>query len=315
MEFFFGYPEVTGTDADMLDAGPIDEIAAAAEAAGFDGISLTEHPAPGARWLASGGHQTLDPFVALGFAAAVTTRLRLLTHLAVAPYRNPFLLAKAAATVDKLSGGRMVLGLGVGYHKAEFFALGVDFEERNILFDEALDVLGLHWSGEPFSYSALHFDARDVQARPRPVQDPIPIWIGGNSRLSRRRAAERAQGWMPMPGGPELTTTTRTPQIADDDTLAAMIAGVQEDAAAAGRSPVDVNWTYRDPALLADPTREADRHREAFAAYEKMGVTSLVVSTHSRDTRTTLGFLEAFGATYLPGAVEPGAGRAGAAGS
>jgi probable F420-dependent oxidoreductase len=305
MEYYFSYPEMTGSDADMLDAGPIGEVAAAAEAAGFHGISLTEHPIPGARWLASGGHQTLDPFVGLAFAAAVTTRLRLLTHLSVAPYRNPNLLAKAAASVDKLSGGRMVLGLGVGYHKAEFFALGVDFAERNVLFDEALDVLGLHWSGAPFSYQGQHFDSRDVVARPRPVQDPIPIWIGGNSRLSRRRAAERAQGWMPMPGGPELTTTTRTPQIADDDVLAAMIDEVQRDAAAAGRGPVDVCWTYLAPDLLADP----DRHREAFAAYEKMGVTSLVVSTHSRDPRTTLGFLEAFGATYLSGPGLSGAGR------
>ena len=71
--------------------------------------------------------------------------MRLLTYLAVAPYRNPFLLAKAAATVDKLSGGRFILGLGAGYHKTEFFALGVDFEERNALFDEALEVLPLHW--------------------------------------------------------------------------------------------------------------------------------------------------------------------------
>jgi probable F420-dependent oxidoreductase len=301
MEFYFGYPETTGTDADLLDAGPIGEVAAAAEAAGFHGLSLTEHPVPGARWLGAGGHQTLDPFVALGFAAAVTTHLRLLTHLAVAPYRNPFLLAKAAATVDKLSGGRMVLGLGVGYHKAEFFALGVDFDERNQLFDEALDVLGLHWSGEPFSYRARHFDARDVIARPRPVQDPIPIWIGGNSRLSRRRAAERAQGWMPMPGGPELTTTTRTPQIDSDDALAAMIADVQRDAAAAGRGPVDINWTSLDAGLRTDPTQDADRHREAFAAYERMGVTSIVVSTKSRETSATLDFLAAFGATYLEG--------------
>jgi probable F420-dependent oxidoreductase len=311
MEFFFAYPEVTGTDDDMLDAGPLGEVAAAAERAGFHGMSLTEHPLPGARWLASGGHQTLDPFVGLAFAAAVTTRLRLLTHLSVAPYRNPGLLAKAAATVDKLSGGRMVLGLGVGYHKAEFFALGVDFEERNPLFDEVLDVLPLHWSGEPFSYHGLHFDARDVVARPRPVQDPIPVWIGGNSRLSRRRAAERAQGWMPMPGGPELTTTTRTPQIADDATLAAMIAEVQRDAAAAGRGPIDISWTYRDQALRTDPTADADRHREAFASYEKMGVTSLVVSVRSRDTRTTLDFLEAFGATYLSGASPSGSGLSG----
>jgi hypothetical protein len=90
----------------MLELGALDEVAAAAEKAGFDAISLTEHPIPGAAWLESGGHQSLDPFVALGFAAAATTRLRLMTNLVVARYRNPFLLAKAAATRRQGRGRR-----------------------------------------------------------------------------------------------------------------------------------------------------------------------------------------------------------------
>src|SRR5690348_12676801 len=120
MRFVYDYPLKSGSAGNMLDAGPVPEVAAAAESAGFDGFGLTEHPVPGARWLDRGGHQSVDPFVALGAAAATTTRIRLLTHLAVAPYRNPFLLAKAAATVDLMSGGRMTLGLGGGYHKTEF---------------------------------------------------------------------------------------------------------------------------------------------------------------------------------------------------
>src|SRR3954468_13899458 len=115
MQFMFQYPETTGTDRDMLDPGPVDEVARAAEGAGFDGLSFTAHPIPGARWLQSGGHQSLDPFVALAFAAAVTSPIRLLTYLSGAPSGNPFLLAKAAATVDRLSGGRFILGLGTGY--------------------------------------------------------------------------------------------------------------------------------------------------------------------------------------------------------
>lgn len=299
MQFFFAYPEITGTDDDMLDAGALDDVARALERVGFDGLSLTEHPIPGERWLANGGHQTLDPFVGLGFAAAVTTRLRLLTHLSLATYRNPFLLAKTTATVDKLSGGRMVLGIGVGYLKSEFFALGVDFAERNALFDEVLDVLPLHWRGEPFSYKGLHFDARDVIARPRPVQDPIPIWIGGNARISRRRAALRAQGWMPMPGGPQLSTTARTVHIPDLATLGGMIDEVQQDAAGAGRGPIEIMWTYLDRSI-GQPTVDADRHREAFAELERVGVTSLVVSPKTKEGPATLEFIEAFGRTYLP---------------
>ena len=194
MKFILQYPEVTGLDRDMLDCGDVGEMAALAEAAGFDGISFTEHPAPGANWLTHGGHQTLDPFIALAFAAAATERLRLLTYLSVVPYRNPLLLAKSAASLDRLSNGRFTLGIGTGYHKTEFFALGVDFDERNDVFDEALDVLPRAWSGEPFSYAGRHFEARNVVQRPRPTQQPIPIWIGGNSQRSRRRVAASARG-------------------------------------------------------------------------------------------------------------------------
>ncbi|MEU9017705.1 LLM class F420-dependent oxidoreductase [Actinomadura sp. NPDC048394] len=299
MRFIFHYPETGGLDGDVLDAGPLRDVAAAAERAGFDGLSLSEHPVPGARWLASGGHQTLDPFVALGYVAAATERLRLLTHLAVAPYRNPFLLAKAAATLDKLSGGRLILGLGTGYQKSEFHALGVDIDERNALFDETLDVLPLHWSGEPFGYQGRHFSARDVIARPRPVQDPIPVWIGGNSRLSRRRVAERAQGWMPMTGGAQLSTTARTPALGTLDELAAAVSEMRDAAAAAGRDDrIDVLHSYQGPGIEA-PAADADRHREALGEIEKAGVTWVLVSSRTASLPATLEFLDSFGATYL----------------
>ncbi|MEU6749358.1 LLM class F420-dependent oxidoreductase [Spirillospora sp. NPDC046719] len=299
MRFIFHYPETGGLDGDVLDAGPLRDVAAAAERAGFDGLSLSEHPVPGARWLASGGHQTLDPFVALGYVAAATERLRLLTHLAVAPYRNPFLLAKAAATLDRLSGGRLILGLGTGYQKSEFHALGVDMEERNALFDEALDVLPLHWNGEPFGYQGRHFSARDVIARPRPVQDPIPIWIGGNPRLRRRRVAERAQGWMPMTGGAQLSATARTPALGSLDELAAAVSEMREAAAAAGRDDrIDVLHSYQGPGIET-PAADADRHREALGEIEKAGVTWVLVSSRTASLPATLEFLESFGATYL----------------
>jgi probable F420-dependent oxidoreductase len=307
LRFIYHYPETNGADADMLGPGPLHEVAAAAEKAGFGGLSLTEHPVPGARWLESGGHQSLDPLVALGYAAAATRSLKLLTNLVVAPYRNPFLLAKAAATVDKLSGGRLILGLGTGYNKSEFHALGVDFDERNTLFDEALDTLPLHWKGEPFSYHGTHFDARDVIARPRPVQQPIPIWIGGNSRLSRRRVAQRAQGWMPMMGPPQLSVTARTAAITSLGQLTGMIREVRDAAAGAGRTePIDILSSYRDQSI-ENPRAEADRHREALAELEQAGVTNVIVSSHTRDPEATLEFLDAFGDTYL--SASPAGGR------
>jgi probable F420-dependent oxidoreductase len=299
MRFFYHYPETNGTEGDMLDAGPLLDVAVTAERSGFTGIALTEHPVPGARWLASGGHQSLDPLVALGYVAAATQRLQLLTHLVVAPYRNPFLLAKAAATADRLSGGRLILGLGAGYQKSEFYALGVDMAERNALFDEALDVLPLHWRGEPFSYHGRHFDARDVIARPRPARNPIPIWIGGNSRLSRRRVAERAQGWMPMMGPPQLSVTAQTAAITSLAQLADMIKEVRDAADAAGRTDsIEVLSSYQDRSI-GSPAVEPDRHSEALAELEKAGVTSVVVTSDTHTPMATLEFLQAFGQTYL----------------
>jgi probable F420-dependent oxidoreductase len=279
----------------MLDAGPVGELAKAAEDAGFMGFGLTEHPAPTEKWMSHGGHQTLDPFVALGAAAAVTNRIKLITYLTVTPYRNPMLLAKSAATVDLLSGGRFVLGMGTGYLKAEFRALGVDFDERNELFDEALDVLRLHWSGEPFSYQGRHFEARDVVALPAPP-GPLPIWIGGNSSLTRRRVAERGQGWMPLTGPEQLFTTARTPALQEGAQLAEAVTELRAAAGARGAS-LDVLITYNDP--LGDGRSDAARHQEAFDELASAGVTWVSVSGSSSSRAESLGFIERFGATYL----------------
>jgi probable F420-dependent oxidoreductase len=301
MRFMFQYPETHGADTDLLDAGPVAELAVAAERAGFLGFALTEHPAPNAKWLAAGGHQTLDPFVALGGAATVTSRIQLLTYLAVLPYRNPLLVAKAATTVDRLSNGRFILGVGTGYLKAEYAALGVDFEERLALFDEALEVLPLHWRGEPFDFKGRHFEARGIQAMPRPLRNPIPIWIGGNSKASRRRVAERAQGWMPMIApehvGDALFKTVRTPPLSSPVETKAQI----DEVRAAGRArgaELDFTMVYLDT-TIRDPRRDADRHREAFAALEATGFTWVVINPPTAPRAAMLDFLAAFGETYL----------------
>jgi probable F420-dependent oxidoreductase len=299
VRFIYQYPETHGTDADMLDAGPIGDVAATAEAAGWHGIAFTEHPMPGARWLDAGGHQSLDPFAALAHAAAVTTQMRLLTNLAVVPYRNPFLLARAAATVDKLSNGRFILGAGTGYLKTEFRALGVDFDERNALFDEALDVLPRFWSGEPFSYRGRHFDARDVIALPRPVQNPIPIWIGGNSKLTLRRVATRAQGWLPLLSYVDISATTRTPNLGSIDELADRIAELRELSGARAGS-LDIAGAYTDPTILA-VDGDIARHRDAFAQLAAAGVTWVIVQGPAGSADASRKFLETFASAYLRG--------------
>ena len=167
---------------------------------------MTDHPAPDAKWLAGGGHHALDPFVALSFAAAATTRIRVQTHILVLPYRNPLLTAKSVLSLDVLSGGRVILGVAPGYLKPEFAALGVDFDERNELTDEAIDVMRQLWTDGEIETVGRHFRTRGTTMRPPVVQKPHPpIWIGGNSTAAIRRAAERGQGWVPFPNPGGLT--------------------------------------------------------------------------------------------------------------
>ncbi|CAB4365004.1 MAG: TIGR03619 family F420-dependent LLM class oxidoreductase [Actinobacteria bacterium] len=297
MQFMFQYPDFHGTNGSMLDAGPVTDVAKTCEDAGWNGISFTEHPAPGAKWLDAGGHQTLDPFVALGAAAAVTNRIKLLTYLTVVPYRNPLMLAKSAATVDLISNGRMILGTGTGYLKGEYRALGVDIEERNTLFDEALDVLPLHWSGEPFSYEGTHFSARDVIARPAPVQRPIPIWIGGNAKLTLRRVGERAQGWMPLLGDEALAKTTRSPQLASIDAISERLELLKEYAGDRFAS-LDLVVPYLDQSVF-EPQVDSNKHREQFAQIRELGATWVVIPGPIGNAPLAQHFLEAFAAEYI----------------
>jgi probable F420-dependent oxidoreductase len=275
MKFSLGYP-LLHHPADDAFSSPdfLAEFARVAEEHGYDSVNLTEHPIPGDRWLGAGGHHALDPFVGLAFAAAATHHIRLLTNLTVLPYRNPFLLAKSVASLDRVSNGRVILGVGTGYLKPEFFALGVDFEERNELFDEAIEVCRLVWTGDSITYTGRHFSARGNSAQPTPVQDPLPIWIGGNARRTRERVARVAQGWMPMWNPPEFAPTRRSPVLADLEDLRRMLADLHRLRAEAGRDdPLDVMFMAMDSALPGTPDWEPRRHRDAIRAQAELGVT------------------------------------------
>ncbi len=187
------------------------EIAQLVERLGFNGANVTDHPCPTARWRDSGGHDAQDPFVMLSFIAAATKTLRLQTGILVLPYRNPFIAARSASTLDVFSNGRVTLGVGAGYLKGEYFALGVDFDKRNELMDEYILAMKAAWSGEEFNFEGTGYSARGNRVRPKPVQNPHPpIYIGGNSKRALRRAVELADGWNPFFTGGLSTNTTRT---------------------------------------------------------------------------------------------------------
>lgn len=136
--------------------------------------------------------------------------IRLMPNIVVLTYRNPFLVPKAGAAVDLLSGGRFTLAVGVGYLKREFAALGVDYEKRTNSFEEALDVIRDIWTNDSVSFEGQTFTARGITAHPRPVSDPYPpIWIEGNTGAARDRVAKRGDGWSLSPHLPGWPTQFR----------------------------------------------------------------------------------------------------------
>lgn len=296
MRFSLTYPLLHHPAPPELFTGKaVAEVARAAEAAGFDALAFTEHPMPSDRWLNAGGHDALDPFIALTWAAAVTERLRLLTNITVVAYRNPFLLAKTVATLDALSGGRMILGAAAGYLKSEFRALGVDFDERNELFDEALEVLAMTWSGEPVTYEGRHFSAAGNQLVPVPVQQPPPLWIGGNSTVARRRAVHHGQGWMPFPNPPQTNRVVRTASIWTPDDLAPLIDELSTWTREAGRDPLDIHFGGAGGGTPGAPDFDPGHHRANVDELEAIGVTWTGAGTAGDDLASVLTGIEAYG--------------------
>jgi probable F420-dependent oxidoreductase len=298
VRFILQYPEATGSEIDLLDAGAVPEVAAAAEAAGWNGIAFTEHPAPSSRWLETGGHQSVDPFVALASAAAVTTDLALVTNLSVVPYRNPLLLAKTAATLNRMSEGRFKLGAGAGYLKSEFFALGVDFDERNALFEEALEVMTLHWRGTPFDFEGRHFSARSIQALPAPRHHAVPIWMGGNSDAALRRAARYAAGWMPMTAPATVAKTARTPPVTNTEELRERLATL-ERFAGDRFGDLELIMGYSGP-RLASFDRDAEQVRQRIGELEELGVDWVFVGPPWTPAPGPVEWLQGFAESFIP---------------
>ncbi|BDY33316.1 MULTISPECIES: LLM class F420-dependent oxidoreductase [Mycolicibacterium] len=288
---------------DLVSGGGVAAVAAAAEAAGFHGFGFTDHPAPSQRWLDAGGHDAVDPFVAMAFAAATTTTLRLVPNIIVLPYRNPFVVAKSGATLDLLSGGRFTLAVGVGYLKREFAALGVAYGERAALFDEALQVIRGIWSTDDYTFEGTHFNARGVTAHPRPASPP-PIWIGGNTGAARARVAAHGDGWCPFAAPPGLAATAGTATIDSLDRLAAGIDDLRARLAIAGREPssIDIVFNNFEGGNPGADDFNADAYLAGVEKLAALGVTWLHVTLPGDSLAHALEAVERFGTTVIAAA-------------
>ena len=255
---------------EFLTIEAITRMVQAMDKAGFDATFVTDHPAPSSRWVENGGHATLDPFVALSVAAAASPRVRLHTHILVLAYRNPFIVAKSAASLDALSGGRFTMGIGTGYLKPEYAAVGVPFEERGAITDESIAVMRRAWTGEAVEFKGRHFEARDAMVLPTPKQkNGVPIWAGGNAERAIRRAVELCEGWCPFPVEGIVTRTARTDELANIGQLKEKLAYAHDHAARIGRTdPLTIcmgRWTGvsdMQPNSLGEATKAIDDYAE-----------------------------------------------------
>ena len=174
-------------------------VARACDRAGFFYVAVCDHvcvPRPQAPAMSTVWY---DPIATLGFLAAATERVRLLSYVWIAGYRHPLQTAKAFLTLDALSGGRAILGVGAGHLEGEFATLGVEFAGRGKRLDEAIDVVSKAFLDEYPEHDGPTWRVHDVGLRPRPVQQPRPpIWVGGNTPAALRRAAARGDGWLPQ---------------------------------------------------------------------------------------------------------------------
>lgn len=299
MQFAVTHPMITHPyHPDLVSGRGIATVAAAAEAAGFHGFGFTDHPAPSQRWLEGGGHDALDPFVAMGFAAARTTSIRMVPNVVVLPYRNPFVVAKAGATLDLLSEGRFTLAVGAGYLKSEYAALGVPHAERNELFDEAIDAIKAVWTGDDVTFEGRHFSARGVTAHPRPVSQPHPpIWIGGNSSQARQRVAERGDGWCPFAAPAAVAQTARTVVLDSPERLAVALDDLRRRVEAAGRDLDTIDVQFANPAG-GDPATDgfdADAHLAGLADLAALGVTWVQVGLPGDSVEHVVETLQRYG--------------------
>jgi probable F420-dependent oxidoreductase len=250
--------------AEFLRPDAVVEVAQAAERAGFYGGNVTDHPCPTGRWLDAGGHNAQDPFVMLSFVAAATSKLTLHTGILVLPYRNPFITARAVATLDVFSGGRVTLGLGAGYLKGEYRALGVDFERRNDIMDEYLRALKAALSGEEFTFKGTGYEALGNRIQPGPIQKPHPpLLVGGNSKRAIRRAAELGDSWCPFFTPQQVSATSRTAEMADEEDLAEGIEYLHEHCEKIGRAT--------PPTLILSSISALSGTVDAAAVIDKIG--------------------------------------------
>jgi probable F420-dependent oxidoreductase len=271
-----------------------------AEALGYDSVWVSDHVVVPRANVKNFGEAIFDPLVTLGVAAGATSRVSLGTTVLIVPYRNAVVTAKMVASLDALSGGRVVLGIGAGWLPAESAALGVPFTERGAMTDEHLAAMQELWTARAPKFAGRYTQFDDLVFEPKPVQKPHPpIWVGGHSAAALRRAARLGAAWHPINRAP--------------GELRAGVAEIARLCKAAGRAPAPALTLRNDVRLLAPgekPPAPAHGGRvlagepaalvEQLAELRECGVAHLVLEFLAADGRDLEAQMAAFAERVRP---------------
>ena len=295
------------------------KIALEAEALRYASVFVTDHVvlpvsaegsvypySPTGKFPGGAQQDYLEPLAMLGWLARATRRIRLGTSVLVIPYRHPLVAAKILATIDVLSGGRVILGAGTGWLREEFEALGAPpFAERGAVTDEYLRLMRLSWTTDPVTFAGRYCRVDGVHALPKPVQrGGIPVWIGGHTRAALRRAATLGDGWHPI--------GLRPPANLPPDEYAASVKLLHGWAAEAGRDPASITLTFRAPMEVRSPRAKApggdrptlqgtpDEVLADLRRYQALGVSHVVFDPVRPEMRSLLDSMRRFADDVRP---------------
>jgi probable F420-dependent oxidoreductase len=246
------------------------------------------------------GHgDALEQLSLMAFVAAKTQRLRLVTSVMILPYRNPVFTAKALATIDVLSRGRVTVGVGVGWLEEEFQALGAaDFKRRGAVSDEYIRIFKALWTTSPASFRGEFYRFDEIRCLPHPVQKPHPpIWIGGHSKTALRRVARLGDGWHPVGANPAVPL--------GPSELRALLDEVYRLTEAEGRDPKTLAISYKAPVYdVGKPvapgvarrpfTGAPEQIREDIETFARLGVSELIFDFRSESQSESLDRMERF---------------------
>lgn len=292
MKFGFSLSNNQGIE----DVQSIIRLATRAEELGFDSVWASDHVFNVSYvYERIGDRPYYDPLTILSYIAAVTTRIGLGTSVLVLPYHQPMRLAKAAATLDVLSGGRLILGVGVGVIAEELQAMGSPYEERGARTDEAITIMKALWTQARPSHQGPVYSFSGMAFSPKPVQKPhIPILIGGVSRAAIRRAARVGNGWHPTAMAPEA--------------LRESLRYLAEQAQLAGRQAVEIPVSISIPLQGGRPGRYAlgldpEEMVQKIHAFASLGVDTVVVSPYTGEAEDMVQALETIAREVMPACV------------